>query len=87
MIKSGIMGWDGHVARAGERKGVYVVLVGKLEGERPLGRSGRRWEDNIKIDPEEVCWQCVGWIDLARDRDMWQAFVNTVVKLGYREMR
>ena len=57
------------------------VLVGKLEGERPLGRPGRRCKDNIKIDPKEVGWQCVGWIDLAWDRDKWQAFVNAVMNL------
>ena len=57
------------------------VLVGKLEGERPLGRPGRRCKDNIKIDPKEVGWQCVGWIDLAWDRDKWQAFVKAVMNL------
>jgi hypothetical protein len=52
MIKSRRMGWNGHVARMGERRGMYRGLVGKLDGERPLGRPGRRWEDNIKIDPK-----------------------------------
>jgi len=61
------MGW--HVARTGERRGVYRVLVGKHEGKRPLGRPRRRWEDNIKMDLQEV--GCVGmdWIELAQDRD------------------
>ena len=50
VMKSRRMGWAGHVARMGERKGVYRVLVGKIEGKRPLGRPRRRWEDNIKIE-------------------------------------
>ena len=66
----------------GERRGAYRVLVGKPEGKRPLGRSRRRWEDNIKMDRQEVGW--VGgkdWIDLAQDRDRWWALVNTVMNL------
>ena len=55
-IKSRRMGWAGHVARMGERRGVYRALVGKPEGKRPLGRLRRRWEDNIKMDLEEVGW-------------------------------
>ena len=54
VIKSRIMGWEGHVARMGERRGVYRVLVGKSEGKRPLGRRRRRWENNIKINVQEV---------------------------------
>jgi hypothetical protein len=50
MMKLRRMRWEGHVARIGERSGVYMVLVGKPEGRRPLGRSRRRWEDNIKMD-------------------------------------
>jgi hypothetical protein len=60
----------------GKWRGVYRVLVEKPEGERPLGRSGRRWGDNIKMDLQEV-----GWIDLAQDRDRWRALVNTVMNL------
>jgi len=56
VIKSRRMRWVGHVARMGERTGVYRVLVGKLEGKRPLGRPRRRWEDNIKMDLQEVGW-------------------------------
>jgi hypothetical protein len=62
----------------GEGRGVHRVLVGKPEGKRPLGRPRRRWEDNIKIDLQEV----VGggdWMELAQDRDRWQALVNTVM--------
>ena len=71
VIKSRRMRWAGHVARMGEGRGVYSVLVGKPEGKRPLGRPRRRWEDNIKIDLQEV--GCVGmdWIELAEDRDKW----------------
>ena len=57
----------GHVARMGERRGVYRVLVGKPEGMRPLGRPRRRWEDNIKMDLQEVGCGGIDWIDLARD--------------------
>jgi len=53
------MRWAGHVARMGERRGVYMVLVGKPEGKRPLGRPGRRWEDSIKMDLQE--WEVELW--------------------------
>ena len=71
----------GHVARIGERTDVYRVLVGKPEGKRPLGRPRSRWEDNIKMDLQEVgCWG-MEWIDLAQDRDRWWALVNAVMNL------
>jgi len=63
------MGWAGHIARMGERSGIYRVLVGKPEGKRPLGRTRHRWEDNIKIDLQGVECGCMNWIMLARDRD------------------
>ena len=69
MIKSGRMRWAGHVARMGERKGVYRVLAGKLEGRRPLGRLRHRWEDNIMMDLQEVGCGSMNWIELAQDRD------------------
>jgi hypothetical protein len=60
---------------------IYMVLMGKPEGKRPLGRPRRRWEENIKMDLQEVgCWG-VDWIDLAQDRDRWRALVNTVINL------
>jgi len=59
----------GHVARMDEERGVYRVLVGKLEGKRPLGRPRRKWVDNIRIDLQEVGCGCVDWIGLAQDRD------------------
>jgi len=64
------------VARMGEGRGVYRVLVGKSEGKRPLGRPRRRWEDNIKMDFQEVG---MDWILLAQDTDMWWALVNAVM--------
>ena len=70
-----------HVTRKGERRGVYRVLEGKPEGKRLLGRPTRRWEDNIKMDLEEVeCWG-MDWIELAQDRDKWRALVNAVMNL------
>jgi hypothetical protein len=66
----------GHVARMGEGRGVYRVLVGKPEGERPLGRPRRRWEDNIKMDLQKVGCGVMDWIELAQDRDSWRALVN-----------
>ena len=65
----------------GERRGVYRVLVGKPEGKGPLGRPRCRWEDNIKMDLQEVgCWG-MDWIDMAQDRDRWQALVNSEMNL------
>jgi len=62
VVKSRRMRWAGHVAHMGEGTGVYRVLVGKPEGKRPLGRPRRRWEDNIKIDLQEVGESCgTGW--------------------------
>ena len=78
VIKSRRMRWAGHVARMGEGRGVHRVLVGKPEGKRPLGRPRRRWEDNIKMDLQEVGGGG-DWMELAQDRDRWWAFVNTVM--------
>jgi hypothetical protein len=69
VIKSRRLRWAGHVARMGEGRGVYRVLVGKHEGRRPLGRSRRRWEDNIRMDLQEVRCGCEEWIGLAQERD------------------
>jgi hypothetical protein len=75
------------VARMGEGRGVYSVLVGKPEGRRPLGRPRRRWEDNIKMDLQEVGCARVDWIELAEDRDRWRALVGTVMNLRVPKMR
>ena len=75
------MRWEGHVARMGERRGVYRVLVGKPEGKRPFGRSRCRWEDNIKMDIQEVGCGSMDWIELAQDRERWRALVNSVMNL------
>jgi len=69
VIKSRRMKWAGHVAHMGERRGVYRVLVGKPEGKRPLGRPRRRWEDNFKMDLQEVGCEVMDWIELAPDRN------------------
>ena len=69
VIKSRIMRWAGHVARIGEGGGMYRVLVGKPGRKRPLGRPRRRWEDNIKMDLQEVGFGGTDWIELAQDRD------------------
>jgi hypothetical protein len=65
----------------GAKRNAYRFLVGKLEGERPLRRPRRRWEDNIRIDLRETGWGGIDWIDLAQDRDQWRALVNTVMNL------
>jgi len=67
----------------GEGRGVYRVLVGNPEGKRPLGRPRRRWEDNIKIDLQEVVCGGMNWIELAQGRDRWRALVNAVMNLPF----
>ena len=75
------MRWAGLVARMGKRRGVYRVLVGKPKGKRPLGRPRSRWEDNIKMDFQEVGCGGMDWIELAQDRNRWRALVNAVMNL------
>jgi hypothetical protein len=81
VVKSRRMRWAGHVARMGEGRGVYRVLVVRPEGKKPLGRPRRRWEDNIKMDLKEVGGGCGDWIELAQDRDRWRVLVSTVMNL------
>jgi hypothetical protein len=64
-----------------ERRGIYRALVRKPAGKRPLGRPRRRWEDNIKMDLQEVGCGCSDWIKLAQDSDRWLAFVNAVMNI------
>jgi len=82
VVKLRRMRWAGHVARMGEDRGVHRVLVGKPEGKRPLGRPRCRWEDNIKMDLQEVGEGRGDWMELAEDRDRWWALVGTVRDFG-----
>ena len=72
------------MARMGEGRGVHRVLVGKPDEKRPLGRSRRRWEVNIKTDLQEVAGGCGDWMELVQDRDRWRALVSTVMKFRVR---
>jgi hypothetical protein len=67
----------------GEKRNAYGILVGKPEGKRPPGRPRRRWLDNIKNDLREIGCNVVHWIDMAQDRDQWEALVNTVLNLRF----
>jgi hypothetical protein len=69
------------VARVGDRRGVYTVLVGRSEEKSPFGRPRCRWEENIKMNHQDVGWGSMNWIDLAQDRDRWRALLNTVMNL------
>jgi hypothetical protein len=69
------------VARMGEERKLYKVLVGKPEGKRPLGRPRRRWEDGIRMDLREIGLRDVDWIRLSQDRDRWRAVVSAVMNL------
>jgi hypothetical protein len=75
------MKWAGHVARIGEKRNVYRLLVGKPEGKRPLGSPRRRWIDNIKMDLLEIEVNVVDWIGLAQDRYRGRALMNSVMNL------
>jgi hypothetical protein len=81
VIKSRRMSWAGHVARMGERRGVYRVSVGKPEGKSKRGRPRLRWEDNIQRDFQEVGCRGMDWIELAQDRDRWRELANAVMNL------
>jgi hypothetical protein len=80
-IKSRRMRWGGHVARMGEERKVYKVLVGKPERKRPLDRPRRRWENEIRMDLRETGLGGVDWVRLAQDRDRWRAVVSAVMNL------
>jgi hypothetical protein len=72
------MRWAGHVARMVEDRGVHRDLVGRSKGKSSLGRPRRRWEDNIKMDLQEIGGVRGDWMELAQDRDRWRALVGTV---------
>jgi hypothetical protein len=78
VVKSRRMRWLGHVACMGEERGVHRVLVGKPEGKRPLGRPSPRWEDNIKMDLQELGGGRGNWMELAQVRDRWRTLVSMV---------
>jgi len=75
------MRWAGNVARMGVERGVYRVLVGKPEVRRPLGKSRRRWVDDIRMDLQKVGCGYMDWIGLAQDRDKWRTLVSAVMNL------
>jgi hypothetical protein len=81
VIKSRRMRWTGHVARMGEERGVYRLLVGKPEVKRLMGRPRLRWVDNIRMDLQEVGCGYVDWIGLAQDRDRWRTLLSAVLNL------
>jgi hypothetical protein len=78
MIKSRRMRWERHITQMGETRNAYRILVGKPEGKTPLGRSRRRWVDNIKMDLIEIGGCGMDWINLAQDGDRWRIIVNTI---------
>jgi hypothetical protein len=87
VIKSRRMRRTGHVARIGWGRNVYRILVGKPEEKRPLWRPRCRWEDNIKMNLQEVGRGVMDWIELVQDRDRWRALVNAVMNLRFHKMR
>jgi len=87
VIKSRRMKWVGHVALMGQGRGMHRVLVGKPETKRPLGRPRHRWEDNIKMDLQELGRGCGDWMELAQDRDRWRALVSKLMNLRVPKMR
>jgi predicted small integral membrane protein len=80
-MKARRMKWAGHLARMGDKRNVYRLLVGNPEGRRPVGRPRLRRLDNIRMDLVEVGWSDVDWIGLAQERDRWRALVNSVLNL------
>ncbi|KAJ4431055.1 hypothetical protein ANN_19648 [Periplaneta americana] len=79
----GRLRWARHVARMGESRKAYRVLVGRPEGKRPLRLPRRRWEDNIEMDLREVGYDDTDWINLAQDRDRWRAYVRATMNLRF----
>ena len=75
------MGWTGHVPRMEEGRSTFKILTGKPIGKRPLGMPRRRWEDNIRMDLEEIGINAGNWVDSAQDRNYWRALVNAALNL------
>ena len=81
MIKSRRLRWAGHVARMEEGRSAFKILTGKPTGNIPLGRPRRRWEDNIRMDLEELSINVGNWVDSAQDRNYWRSLVNAALNL------
>ena len=81
VIKSRRLRWAGHVGRMEEGRSAFKILTGKPTGKRPLGRPRRRWEDNIKMDLEEIDINAGNWVDSAQDRNYWRVLVNAALNL------
>ena len=81
VIKSRRLRWAEHVARMEESKSAFKILTGKLTGKIPLGRPRRSWEDNIRMDLEDICISAGNWVDSAQDRNYWRPLVNVTLKL------
>ena len=81
VIKFRRLRWAGHIARMEEGRSAFKILTGKPTGKRPLGRPRRRWEDNIRMDLEEIGINAGSWVDSAQDRNYWRAFVNVALNL------
>ena len=81
VIKSRRLRWAGHVARVEKGRSAFKILPGKPTGKRPLGKLRLRWEDNIRIDLEEISINAGNWVDSAQDKDYWRGFVNAVLNL------
>ena len=81
MIKSRRLRWAGHLARMGEDRSAFKILTGKPTPKRPLGRPRRRWEDNNRMDLEEIGINAGNWVDSAQDRDYWRVLVNAALNL------
>ena len=81
VIKSRRLRWAEHVNRMEEGRSAFKILTSKHSGKRPLGRPWRRWEDNIKMDLEEIGISAGNWVDSAQDRNYWRALVNAALNL------
>ena len=81
VIKSRRMRWAVYVARLGEGRVAYRILVGKLKRKSPLGRPRRKWEGNINMDLQDVIWASMDWVDLVQDRNRWRALVNAAMNI------